>query len=53
MMVLRRIVELEVTIVRNPSLTIQKSSITLKNEEFPSIHDLFNDVSHYFLSFNF
>lgn len=49
MMVLRRIVELEVTIVRNPSLTIQKSSITLKNEEFPSIHDLFNDVSHYFL----
>lgn len=53
MMVLRRIVELEVTIVRNPSLTIQKSSITLKNEEFPSIHDLFNDVSHYFLPSNF
>lgn len=53
MMVLRRLVELDVTIVRNPSLTIQKSSITLKNEEFPSIHDLFNDVSHYFLPSNF
>lgn len=53
MMVLRHRVELDVTIVRNPSLTIQKSSITLKNEEFPSIHDLFNDVSYYFLSSNF
>lgn len=53
MMVIRRLVEIEVTIVRNPSLTIQKSSITLKNEEFPSFHDLFNDVSHYFLPSNF
>lgn len=52
-MVIRRLAELDVTIVRNPSLTIQKSSITLKNEEFPSIYDLFNDVSHYFLPFNF
>ncbi|CAL7950495.1 unnamed protein product [Xylocopa violacea] len=37
-------VELNVTIVRNPSMTVQRTTITLKNEHFPDISDLFVDV---------
>lgn len=36
--------ELQVTLVRNPSLTIAKAVITLKNEQFPEIHELITNV---------
>ncbi|KAK1122217.1 hypothetical protein K0M31_009443 [Melipona bicolor] len=47
-----RLLEVNVTIVRNPSMTVERATITLKNEHFPDITDLFVDVSHCFLSSN-
>ncbi|KAK9294986.1 hypothetical protein QLX08_010585 [Tetragonisca angustula] len=39
-----RLLEVNVTIVRNPSMTVERATITLKNERFPDITDLFVDV---------
>ncbi|XP_024226251.1 uncharacterized protein LOC112213571 [Bombus impatiens] len=43
-MLLRRVLEVNVTVVRNPSMTIERTTITLRNEHFPDITDLFIDV---------
>ncbi|CAD1476307.1 unnamed protein product, partial [Heterotrigona itama] len=39
-----RLLKVDVTVVRNPSMTVERTTITLKNEHFPDITDLFVDV---------
>lgn len=36
--------ELYVTVVKNPSMIIERTMITLQNEQFPEIHELFINV---------
>lgn len=36
--------KLQVTLVRNPSLIIERTMITLKDEQFPEFYELFTKV---------
>jgi len=42
--------KLQVTLVKNPSLIIERTMITLKNEQFPEIYELFANVDAFFIS---
>jgi hypothetical protein len=38
------VLKLKVTIVQSPSLTVREAAVTLKEEQFPDMHELYNDV---------
>jgi len=44
------LLKLQVTLVRNPSLIIERTMITLKNEQFPEIYELFANVDAFFIT---
>jgi len=44
------LLKLQVTFVRNPSLIIERTMITLKNKQFPEIYELFANVDAFFIS---
>ncbi|KAG7188836.1 hypothetical protein KM043_008442 [Ampulex compressa] len=50
-MLQRPFVELKVTIVGNPSMTVEEATIPLKNIQFPDVCELFADVAFHYLSF--
>lgn len=41
-------VNLEVILVRKPSLKIERTMITLRNKQFPEIHELYINVDIFF-----
>lgn len=43
-MPLESFLKCQVTIIRNPSLIVERTLITLKNEQFPDIYELFINV---------
>jgi len=38
------VLKLQVTVVQSPSLTVREAAITLKEEQFPDMHELYTDV---------